>query len=67
MNERRDGEPTLGDVQREFPGWSCWKAVSGLYHARRASLPPGAGAVLQGEDPLDLRDQIRRAEVLEER
>jgi hypothetical protein len=55
-------EPTLADVQREYPAWRCERAVSGLYHARRADAPPGDGAVVIGEDPLDLLDQIIRAE-----
>jgi hypothetical protein len=61
-----DGEPTLADVQREYPGWRCWRAVSGLLYARRADAQPGDPAHVKGEDALDLRDQIRRAEALEE-
>lgn len=49
-----DWEPTLADVAREFPEWEPRRATSGLYHARA----PGADHV-KGEDPLDLRDQIR--------
>jgi hypothetical protein len=47
-----DGEPTRADVQREYPGWRCWRAVSGLYHARRADAKPGDPASVKGEDPL---------------
>ena len=57
-------EPTLADVQRQYPGWRCARAVSGLFYARRADAGPGEGAGVTGEDPLDLRDQIRRAEFL---
>jgi hypothetical protein len=57
-------EPTLADVQREFPTWHCWRAVSGLVYARRADAPPGDPAPVKGEDPFDLRDQIIRAESL---
>jgi hypothetical protein len=56
-------EPTLADVQREYPAWRCGKAVSGLYYARRADASPGDQAEVTGEDPLDLRDQIRKAEL----
>jgi hypothetical protein len=47
-------EPTLDDVAREFPDWQPHRATNGLYYASA----PGAGHVV-GEDPLDLRDQIR--------
>jgi hypothetical protein len=57
-------EPTLTDVQREFPKWQCWRAVSGLYYARRADAESGDHAHVKGEDPMDLRDQIIRAESL---
>jgi hypothetical protein len=60
------GEPTLADVQREYSGWQCWRAVSGLYYARPAGAEVGDPANVKGEDPLDLRDQIRRAEALQQ-
>jgi hypothetical protein len=60
-----DEEPTLADVQRAYPAWTCWRAVSGLYYARPAGAQTGDPATVKGEDPLDLRDQIRRAEALE--
>lgn len=51
-------EPTLDDVVRET-GWHCWQGIAGLLYARnRAWSPP---VTVRGEDPLDLRDQIRRA------
>jgi hypothetical protein len=56
-----DGEPTLADVQRQFPGWEAWRGVSGLFYARRAGRPCPHKADVQGEDPLDLMDQIKRA------
>lgn len=44
----------------EFPDWTASRAVSGLLHARKAGvIPPLA---VSGEDPVDLRDQIIRAE-----
>lgn len=50
-------EPTLDDVQREFPRWHCWKGVSGLVYASRGQTSPPT--IVRGEDPVDLRDQIR--------
>ena len=49
-----DAEPTLADVACEFPEWEPLRATSGLYHAQA----PGTDRVM-GEDPLDLRGQIR--------
>lgn len=56
-----DGEPTLADVQREFPGWECWRGTSGLYYARMPGRPRRQKADAVGEDPRDLRDMIIRA------
>ena len=64
MNEWSGGEPALADVQREYPRWRCWRGISGRYYARHADALPAAGAEVTGEDPRDLRDQIRRAEAL---
>jgi hypothetical protein len=63
VSTRRD-EPTLADVQKEYPQWRCSRAVSGLYYARRSEAGAGEHAHVNGEDPLDLRDQICRAEAL---
>jgi hypothetical protein len=52
------GEPTLADVQAEYPQWQCAQGVSGLYHAEHQAT----GQQVTGEDPLDLRDQIKAAE-----
>ena len=52
-----DAEPTLADVEREWPRWHTWKGIAGLVYAQRNKTSPPA--VLRGEDPLDLRDQIR--------
>ena len=63
----QDGEPALAEVQGEYPGWRCWRAASGMYHARRIDAAPGDPAdetFVTGEDPLDLRDQIHRAQAL---
>lgn len=51
-------EPTLDDIRSEYPAWHCWDGIAGLPHARlRGSSPP---IVVRGEDPRDLRDEIRR-------
>lgn len=51
-------ELTGEDVAREFPGWDISKGTGGLWHARlRGSDPP---VMTSGEDPTDLRDEIRR-------
>ena len=45
----------------EFPDWHVWRGVAGLLYARRPrSSPP---KVVRGKDTVDLRDQIRMAEV----
>jgi hypothetical protein len=44
----------------EFPQWHVWRGVCGLVYARRPRTSPPA--VVRGEDAVDLRDQIRRAE-----
>ena len=51
-------EPTLADVQREYPGWVCTRGVSGFYYAEHTAT----GTQVSGEDPLDLRDQVKAAE-----
>jgi hypothetical protein len=52
------GEPTLAEVQAQYPDWQCGQAISGMYFADR----PATGQQVTGEDPLDLRDQIKAAE-----
>ena len=52
------GEPTLADVQAQYPSWRCAQGISGLYHADNQAT----GQQVTGEDPLDLRDQIKAAE-----
>jgi hypothetical protein len=51
------GEPTLAEVQQEFPAWRCARGISELYYAQHAAT----GTQVTGEDPLDLRDQIKAA------
>jgi hypothetical protein len=58
MTGWRSGEPTLADIEREFPRWRCTQGNSGLYYAENQAT----GQRVSGEDPLDLRDQIKAAE-----
>lgn len=51
-------EPTLADVQAQYPAWQCARGISGPYHARQ----PATGLHVTGEDPLDLQDQIKVAQ-----
>ncbi len=55
--DQSTAEPTLDDVQAEFPRWHCWRGIAGLVYARRPLTSPPV--VVRGEDPMDLRDQIR--------
>ena len=67
MNEwTGHGEPTLADLHGEFPGWECWRDISGLYYARRPGQPRGQKPNVWGEDPRDLRDEIIRVAWREE-
>ena len=58
MTRDQGGEPTLAEVQAQYPHWRCGQAISGMYFADR----PATGQQVTGEDPLDLRDQIKAAE-----
>lgn len=53
-------EPTLADVEQQWPRWHCWRGVSGLVYASRGQTSPPA--VVRGEDPQDLLDQIAKWE-----
>ncbi len=44
----------------EFPGWHTWRAANGLLYARKTGVTPAQ--VVRGEDAMDLRDEIIRAE-----
>jgi hypothetical protein len=52
------GEPTLAQVAAEFPFWECTRGISGLCYARNTAT----GQRVTGEDPLDLKDQVKAAE-----
>jgi hypothetical protein len=58
MTSGQTGEPDLAEVQHEYPAWRCARGISGLYYAHN----PTIGVQVQGEDPLDLRDQIKAAQ-----
>jgi hypothetical protein len=58
MTGDQAAEPTLADVQAQYPQWRCAQGISGLYHADNEAT----GQQVTGEDPLDLRDQIKAAE-----
>jgi hypothetical protein len=42
---------------REFPDWHIWRGVDRLYYATLPHADPPVR--VRGEDPVDLRDQIR--------
>ena len=58
MNEGA-GEPTREDIERDHPGWDIERGTSGLWYATRRD---GPRVMVRGEDLMDLRDEIRRAE-----
>jgi hypothetical protein len=58
MTGWRWGEPTLAEVQDEFPKWDCCRGNNSLYYAEHKVT----GQRVCGEDPLDLRDQVKAAE-----
>jgi hypothetical protein len=51
-----DGEPTLADLEQEFPGWTCWENFGRCYATREPTT--GSKELARGEDPLDLRTSI---------
>jgi hypothetical protein len=57
VSRAQPGEPTLADVQAAYPGWVCVRGVSGFCYAEHAAT----GTQVNGEDPLDLRDQVKAA------
>ena len=46
----------------ELPAWHVWQGISGLLYGRRLRTSPPL--VVRGEDVVDLRDAIRREELL---
>ena len=55
--DKHSAEPTLEDVQSEYPAWHCWRGIAGLLYARKPLTSPPV--VIRGEDATDLRDKIR--------
>jgi hypothetical protein len=49
-------DPTMADVQREFPGWECYMSFGWCW----AKLRSDPDVKVRGEDPLDLRDMVNR-------
>jgi hypothetical protein len=52
------GELSGEDVAGEFPERDIPERTGGLWHARLRGAEPSA--MVSGEDPTDLRDEIRR-------
>ena len=46
----------------ELPAWHVWRGVNGLLYGRRLNTSPPL--VVRGEDVVNLRDAIRREELL---
>jgi hypothetical protein len=55
-----DDIPDWWPYAEEFPRWHVWRGICGLVYARAPRTSPPV--VVRGEDAVDLRDQIRRAE-----
>ena len=59
-----DDTPDWWPYSAEFPHWRVWRGISGLVYAQRlCSHPTASSALVSGEDAVDLRDQIKRADV----
>jgi hypothetical protein len=52
-------EPTRAEVEQEFPDWRVFRAASLLWHAERRD---DTDVRVRGEDLMDLRDELHRAE-----
>jgi hypothetical protein len=57
--------PSWWPYAAELPNWHVWRGICGLLYARRLRTSPPV--VVRGEDPVDLRDAIRREEGLRAR
>ena len=55
-----DDTPEWWPYANEFPRWHVWRGICGLVYARATRTSPAV--LVRGEDAVDLRDQIRRAE-----
>jgi hypothetical protein len=59
LDSMNDGEACRA-MQREFPDWYPWRGTNHLAYARRRGVSPPL--IIRGEDWVDLRDEIIRAE-----
>jgi hypothetical protein len=57
------GKPTLDDLEEEFPEWSFCRGPNGLYYGWLPGKPTGRD--VHGEEPVELRDAIIRADALD--
>jgi len=62
MNAFNEAEAEAAVLRAEFPQWDIWRGIDGLWHARWPEHydPESRPVMVWGEDPADLRDQIRR-------
>jgi hypothetical protein len=54
----KDGELSAEDVAKEFPRWQVWREICHMWYGRL--LDASSPVIVRGEDPTDLRDEIRR-------
>jgi hypothetical protein len=54
-------DPTQADLARDYPHWQTWVGTDQLCHGLRTL---GAALTADGEDWVDVADQIRRAEAM---
>jgi hypothetical protein len=54
--DQRHYEPTLDDLQREFPYWHVWHGVNHLWYARLPKTSPPI--IARGEGSLELQNNI---------
>jgi len=57
--DRMAPEAALRALEQGFPGWLIW---TGTDHRCHAATKSGPVVRVSGEDPVDLRDEITRAE-----
>jgi hypothetical protein len=61
MSTPEPRQPTAADIEKAYPHWRLWVGIDQQCHALRTE---GAALTANGEDWLDLRDQIERAEAM---
>jgi hypothetical protein len=62
VSPRDEQEAEAVALRAGYPAWDVWRGVDNLWHARWPEHydPEGRPVMVWGEDPVDLRDQIRR-------